>query len=83
MGKAYAVESSATTKAKPAAASRAILDPANLPKWFKGAHGVEAADGYPAQGGTMGWRVKWGRMDSGFSATGAAEARRLLASLGG
>ncbi|HUR25650.1 MAG TPA: SRPBCC family protein [Candidatus Thermoplasmatota archaeon] len=69
MAKPYVVEASAVTKAPLDVAARAITDPANLPKWFKGACDVEADGGYPAVGGTMQFKVKWGGMKSNFAAT--------------
>ena len=69
MAKSYVVEASAVTKAPLEVASRAITDPANLPKWFKGACEVETEGGYPAVGGTVRFKVKWGGMKSRFAAT--------------
>jgi uncharacterized protein YndB with AHSA1/START domain len=60
MARTSVVEASAWTRAAPEAASRAITAPENLPRWFKGAHDVEA-EGYPAVGGVLRWRVAWGR----------------------
>jgi uncharacterized protein YndB with AHSA1/START domain len=59
MAKPYVVEASAVTRAPPAVASRAITDPQNLPRWFEGAHDVQAK-GFPAAGGTLRWTVRWG-----------------------
>jgi uncharacterized protein YndB with AHSA1/START domain len=59
MAKSYCVEASALTRAPLEVASRAITDPANLPRWFKGARDVEA-NGYPAVGGLLRWTVDWG-----------------------
>jgi hypothetical protein len=61
VARTFATESSAVTRAPPAVASQAILDPANLPRWFKGAGAVEPSKGYPAVGGLLRWTVHWGR----------------------
>jgi uncharacterized protein YndB with AHSA1/START domain len=60
VAKPYVVEASAVTKASLHKASRAITDPANLPRWFEGASGVEGTHGYPAVGGVLRWTVRWG-----------------------
>ncbi|MHB1260764.1 MAG: SRPBCC family protein [Thermoplasmatota archaeon] len=59
MARTYSTESSALTKAPLPLASRVITDPANLPRWFKGASDVEATKGYPALGGVLRWTVRW------------------------
>lgn len=66
MAKVYAVEASAVTRAPLSLASRVITDPANYPRWFEGAHDVQASKGYPAVGGVLRWKVRWGRMVWGF-----------------
>ena len=80
MARTYVVEASAVTRAPLEAASRAITDPANLPRWFKGACDVEAEAGYPAVGGTLRFKVKWAGMKSRFTATVKENAlpRRLI-----
>ena len=65
MAKPYVVEASAVTRAPLEVASRAITDPANLPRWFNGARDVEAK-GYPAVGGVLRWTVDWGRRSWDF-----------------
>ena len=74
------VEASAVTKAPLAVASRVITDPANLPRWFKGACDVETDGGYPAVGGTMRFKLKWGATKSAFAATVTEDAlpRKLV-----
>jgi uncharacterized protein YndB with AHSA1/START domain len=32
-----------------------ISDPLNMPEWFKGAHSITTANGYPQRGGTIAW----------------------------
>lgn len=68
MAKPYVAESSATTSAPLEKASRAITDPANYPKWFKGARKV-VAEGYPAVGGVLSWTVGWGSKAWAFRGT--------------
>lgn len=51
-----------------------VTAPESLPKWFKGAHDVQVANGYPAVGGTMEWAV--GKGDRWrFRATVVTDAR--------
>ena len=51
-------EASATIEGvAPKKASAIVLDPENLPKWFKGTKDVKAYDGYPAKGGRLSFRV--------------------------
>lgn len=69
MAKPYIVEASAITSAPLEVASRAITDPANLGKWFKGACDVETEGHYPEVGGTLRFKVKWAGMKSRFAAT--------------
>lgn len=63
----YVVESSATTKAPLDVASRVIVDAGNYPKWFKGAHDVVPSKDYPAVGGVLRWKVKWGTKEWEFA----------------
>ena len=80
MRKPFIAEASATTKTPLAKASAAIMDPANYPKWFKGAHDMES-DGYPAVGGVLTWKIAWMGSASTFVArvTENALPRRLVA----
>lgn len=78
--KPFIAEASATTKAPLAKASAAIIDPANYPKWFKGAHAMRP-DGYPKEGGVLSWKIAWMGTASTFVArvTENALPRRLVA----
>jgi uncharacterized protein YndB with AHSA1/START domain len=73
MARTYVVEASAVTKAALETASRAITDPANLPRWFNGAYDVEAT-GYPKVGGVLRWKVRWGRRTWDFGGKVVEEA---------
>lgn len=55
---------SAETVAPPAAAAQAIMDIANLPRWFRGARVLEFDEDWPSRGSRMEWTVgggRWGR----------------------
>ena len=49
--------SNALVPRSPQHCAAAILDPSNLSKWFKGAHSVTTAQGYPEVGGTISFKM--------------------------
>jgi uncharacterized protein YndB with AHSA1/START domain len=58
------VRHAATTRASPEAASRAILSPEGIARWFGGAKVDRTDPSWPAVGSTMAWTVMRTRFDA-------------------